>query len=128
MYTAISEDRALSFLWFFVMFLAHTVFCFVAAVGVPSTSTAGVLVMITVWTWHDDATNGHYYGGAGLSLVTSLLWVLAAGISLWLLRTMHAMYKVRGTAGATEVKKKVVAGATQEAAGYVFGVWGRAAG
>ena len=123
MYGALRDDRALGFLWFFLMFLAHTIFSCIAAVGVPSTSTAGVLVMITVWTWREPGLNGaedrHFYGQAVLCTMTAMLWCLAAVTSLYVLRDMHARYKSRGSAGAHEVKKQVAAGVAKEASGLL---------
>ena len=63
----------MGFCWFFTMFMAHTIFCFVAAVGVPSTSTQGVLVMITVFTWH-EVTPGTSIGEARYSVYIRVLY------------------------------------------------------
>eukprot|EP00753_Platysulcus_tardus_P018250 PLAT6795.2.p1 GENE.PLAT6795.2~~PLAT6795.2.p1 ORF type:complete len:339 (+),score=137.76 PLAT6795.2:74-1090(+) len=109
LYNAMQSDRSASFFWYFVVFLVHTLFCYMQALGVPIFYSTGLLVMIEVDTWGTN-TGGEsskpvsYSGISTMCTVSFILWLLLSIVSTYLLRTVHGEYKHRGAAGAAVVK------------------------
>jgi hypothetical protein len=74
---------------------------------------------IFFFTGSPSVTGRSFVGEGALCAVTSALWIVAAALSLWVLRHMHNKYKERGTAGAHEAKRQVISAAAKEAGGLV---------
>lgn len=118
-YVGIQRDSSTRFLCFFITFLMHCGFAVVAAIGVPSTSTVGLLTLITVTTNWSSKTDPYTFQVI-LCVVNVVLWAITALASCLLLIRTHREYQGRGQEGFNQVKGDATRAAAGEVAGAMF--------
>jgi hypothetical protein len=100
LYNAMRKDRALTFAWFFLMYMVHIAWCIFAAISPPifikGNSLTGFLSFIKALD--KDTVIGIMY------LVGCILWVLEALVSIVVLQRVYAYF--RGTGKGAEVKRQ----------------------
>uniref|UniRef100_A0A0D6R0E1 Secretory carrier-associated membrane protein n=1 Tax=Araucaria cunninghamii TaxID=56994 RepID=A0A0D6R0E1_ARACU len=98
LYRAVSNDSALRFGWFFLLYLVHIGFCIFAAVAPPiffkGKSLTGILPAIDIFS--DQTLTGIFY------LVGFGLFCLETLLSIWVLQQIYMFF--RGSGKAAQMK------------------------
>ncbi|KAK9064397.1 hypothetical protein SSX86_015779 [Deinandra increscens subsp. villosa] len=100
LYRAMRTDSALKFGLFFLAYMIHITFCFLAALAPPffieGKSLAGILPAFDYLTWNATL--------AGLYLVGFALFALETTISVWVIQQVYLYF--RGSGKATQMKNE----------------------
>lgn len=85
-----ARDNANSkWIFFFVNFILHCLFCLVMCIGAPDTASAGVMMMIDLFI------NSHPINGF-FALVATIMWIVDSGVSLVMLKKTHTIWRAMG--------------------------------
>jgi len=87
-YRAVGTDKRVKFVQYFLFGGCHTIFCFVACIGVPETAMMGFMFMI-------KAMNVSTAVGI-CGLISCVAWVVIALGSVLMLKRTYRLYKSRG--------------------------------
>jgi len=103
----IKDKKASQWVFFFINFLGHAVFCILMGVGVPGVAGGGLFVMISMFA------NDHTLAGF-FSLVDVILWGLNLLMCMYLAKKAHTVWKATGM--KTETKRSVAKAAVDQVA------------
>eukprot|EP00245_Coleochaete_scutata_P001497 TRINITY_DN11839_c0_g1_i1.p1 TRINITY_DN11839_c0_g1~~TRINITY_DN11839_c0_g1_i1.p1 ORF type:complete len:312 (+),score=52.02 TRINITY_DN11839_c0_g1_i1:185-1120(+) len=110
LYNAFRKDRALTFAWFFLMYLIHLAFCIFAAVSPPflfkSRSLTGLIAVLQIFS--DGKTIAGIFYATGFCL-----WTVECLISLYVLKNVYFYF--RGSGKAAELKRDAASSAIRAA-------------
>jgi len=101
----VKDRKASQWIFFFINFLCHVIFCVLMGVGVPNVAGGGLFMMIKMFA------NDHTLAGF-FSLVDVIIWGLNLLISFYLMKSAHNVWKNLGMKSET---KKAAAKAALEA-------------
>uniref|UniRef100_A0A061S8P6 Secretory carrier-associated membrane protein n=1 Tax=Tetraselmis sp. GSL018 TaxID=582737 RepID=A0A061S8P6_9CHLO len=117
LYNATIHDRAITFGWFFIMYLIHVIFCFWAAVAPPIGTIGGQMSFAGVFSTVSAFGSGVGFGI--LYLIGTVLWGLEALWSLLVLQQTYSQFRAGGGQGRLQAQMQTVNRAVDQAAGRV---------
>lgn len=115
LYNAAIKDRAVTYAWFFLMYLIHIAFCIWSTVSPPlpganDWSHTGFIACIKAF--HASKFVGVLYTIGGV------LWALESLWSLWVLKTVYSNF--RGGGGEAQLRREVAQSVATNAAANAF--------
>ncbi|GBG61477.1 hypothetical protein CBR_g21821 [Chara braunii] len=112
LYNAMRKDSALTYGFFFLMYLIHIVFCIWASIapnlGQYSGSFTGIFTLL------DQVHSGMGFI-AILFLIGTLMWMIESVMSLWTLRMVYGYFRSSGKTTA-DIRRDAAGAAAREAA------------
>jgi len=106
----VKDRKATQWVFFFINFLAHMIFCILMGIGVPNVAGGGLFMMIKMFA-NDYNTAGFF------SLVDVIIWSLNLLASVYLMKQAHNTWKTSGMQSQTkkEAAKAALAAAAEDA-------------